>query len=130
MERLSSKFNRLLNFAVRVFPAPHVFREPAFVEPSPLSLSAVPSNEPTYSSLSLSNRTSSSLDQCLYLSFSRAGCLNGTEPRIISAHHISSTRHLGISRDSKESHAVPSFLSSSLFLLYPSSSFHADFFHV
>lgn len=62
-------------------------------------------NEPTYSSLSLSNRTSSSLDRCLSLP------LDVSMNRVIR-HHISSTRHLGISRDSNESHALLPFLSS------------------
>lgn len=72
-------------------------------------------NEPTYSSLSLSNRTSSSLDRCLSLP------LDVSMNRVIR-HHISSTRHLGISRDSNESHALLPSFPFFLFLSPPSST--------
>lgn len=120
LSKASSCLNWLLNFCVRVtysVPFLHVFREPAFVEPSPLLLSAVPSNEErTHLFISLVKQPDIFiLDRCLSLP------LDVSMNRVIR-HHISSTRHLGISRDSNESHALLPFFPFFLFLSPPSST--------
>lgn len=120
MAKASSCLNWLLNFCVRVtysVPFLHVFREPAFVEPSPLLLSAVPSNEErTHLFISLVKQPDIFiLDRCLSLP------LDVSMNRVIR-HHISSTRHLGISRDSNESHALLPSFPFFLFLSPPSST--------